>query len=61
MCKTMILLVRTDTDIDEHERLSNISLIHSAFIAVLHYTGTVGPSITSRTQWFVKKLKVLTY
>jgi hypothetical protein len=28
MCKAMIVLVRTDTDIDEHERLSNISLLH---------------------------------
>jgi hypothetical protein len=35
MCKAMIVLVRTDTDIDEHERLSNISLISGSYGTVV--------------------------
>ena len=43
-------LVRNDMDVNEHERLSNVTLRHklkkrdSTFIAILHFTVTLGSS-----------------
>ena len=63
MCKTMILLVRTNTDIDEHEKLSNISPIHKLreqcfyCCSTLHrHSRTFNNEQDSKvwSQWFVK-------
>ena len=39
------LVIRKDMDVNEHERLSNITLRNSAYIVVLHFIVTIGSSI----------------